>query len=612
MDKPKDNHSNKEEKNTRDEKDYVQYRRASNRVKAEVRKAVRDFEKRIATEVKTNPKGFFKYSRSKLKTNPSISDLEQRDGTMATDSAAKAEVLNKFFTSVFTQEDQERLPEFEKRPCSSELTHLHITSDDAKQFFGKLKTSKSPGPDGLHPRVLVELTDQLIEPLKTIFCRPLIEGQLPPDWRYGNITPIFKKGKRHIPGNYRPVSLTSIPCNMLERLVRNAIMEHMESNHLLNDVQHGFVPGRSCSTQLLTVLDDWTSALEDGDNLDALYMDFAKAFDTVPHQRLLVKLKGYGIGGAVLQWIDAFLSGRRQRVVVNGSKSTWAKVTSGIPQGSVLGPLLFVCFINDMPSVVKSPVHLFADDTTLYRRVTTLEDHKALQDDLTNLEDWSTKWNLCFNTNKCKVMHIGHSNPQHDYMMYRGGPPIMLDSITNEKDLGVHVDVKLTFEHHVEIVVNKANRMLGMIRRAYTFLDGPTLTKLYTSLIRPLLEYSNVAWTPVLKRDQLLLENVQRRATKLVPSLKNYSYEDRLRILNLPSLYYRRARGDMIETWKYLHGQYHVNQMPLQRDTNTTTRGHSMKLRKERCLKRERRNFFRHRVVNRWHMLTDNIVTYHP
>ena len=151
--------------------------------------------------------------------------------------------------------------------------------------------------------------------------------------------------------------------------------------------------------------------------------------------------------------------------------------------------LIFVCFINDMPSEVASPVHLFADDTKLYRRITTLEDHKALQDDLTNLEDWSTKWNLCFNSNKCKVMHIGHSNPQHEYVMYSGGPPIMLDTTTNEKDLGVHVDANLTFEHHVEDVVNKANRMLGMIRRAYTFLDGPTLTKLYTSLIRPLLEY---------------------------------------------------------------------------------------------------------------------------
>ena len=168
--------------------------------------------------------------------------------------------------------------------------------------------------------------------------------------------------------------------------------------------------------------------------------------------------------------------------------------------------------------------------------------------------------------------------------MCSGGPPIMIETTANEKDMGVHVDANLTFEHHVEIVVNKANRKLGMIRRAYTFLDWPTLTKLYTSLIRRLLEYSNVAWTPVLKRDQLLLKNVQRRATKLVPSLKNYSYEDRLRIFNLPCLYYRRARGDMIETWKYLHGQYHVNQMPLQRDTNTTTRGQSMKLRKERCL----------------------------
>ena len=178
----------------------------------------------------------------------------------------------------------------------------------------------------------------------------------------------------------------------------------MESNHLLNDVQHGFVPGRSCSTQLLTVLDEWASALEDGDNLDALYVDFAKAFDTVPHQRLLVKLKGYGIGGTVLQWIEAFLSGRLQRVVLNGSISIWAKVTSGIPQGSVLGPLLFICFIHDMPSVVASPVHLFVDNTKLYRRITTLEDHKALQDDITNLEDWSIKWNLRFNSNKCKVM----------------------------------------------------------------------------------------------------------------------------------------------------------------------------------------------------------------
>ena len=176
----------------------------------------------------------------------------------------------------------------------------------------------------------------------------------------------------------------------------------------------------------------------------------------------------------------------------------------------------------------------------------------------------------------------------------------MLETTTNfqnEKDLGVHVDSNLTFEHHVEIVVNKANRMLGMIRRAYTFLDGPTLTKLYTSLIRPLSEYSNVAWTPVRKRDQLLLENVQRRATKLVRSLRNYSYEQRLMILNLPRHYYRRARGDMTETWKYLHGQYHwyhANQTPLERDTNTTTIGHSMKLGKERCLKRQRRNFFPH------------------
>ena len=180
----------------------------------------------------------------------------------------------------------------------------------------------------------------------------------------------------------------------------------------------------------------------------------------------------------------------------------------------LLGPLLFVCFTNDLPSVFASP-----DDTKLYRRVTTLEDHKALQDDQADLEDWSTRWNLCFNSNKCKVMHIGHSNPQHEYYDVQWRPTNHARYYYERERLGLHVDANLTFDHHVEDVVNKSNRMFGMIRRAYTFLDGPTLTKLYTSLIRPLLEYSNVAWTPVFKRDQPLLENVQRRATKLVPSL---------------------------------------------------------------------------------------------
>ena len=186
-----------------------------------------------------------------------------------------------------------------------------------------LKTTKPPGPDGLHPCLLVELTDELVELFQKIFTKSLAEGTLPQHWKEGNITPIFKKGQKHLPGNYRrPVSLNSVACKMMEKLVRNEVMAHMTRNYLLSSLQHGFVHGRSCTTQLLEVLDKWTEALEQGDSMDAIYLDFAKAFDTVPHQRLLVTLAGYGIGGKVLQWIAAFLEGRRQRVLVNGSKSS--------------------------------------------------------------------------------------------------------------------------------------------------------------------------------------------------------------------------------------------------------------------------------------------------
>ena len=219
----------------------------------------------------------------------------------------------------------------------------------------------------------------------------------------------------------------------------------------------------------------------------------------------------------------------------------------------------------------------------------------------------STKWEIMIRTLRYV---LGSRNHHYDYTITSGEKDTTLAETTNERDLGVQIDCDLKFDQQVEMVANKANKMLGLIRKSFIYLDGPTMKKLYTSLVRPILEYGNVVWAPTLKRDQQMIENIQRQTTKLVPELKDLEYGDRLRVLKLQSLYFRRARGDMIETYKYLHRIYKVDRMPQELDNNTVTRGHNLKLKKERVTARQRRHYFRHRVVNRWNTLTEYVVSY--
>ena len=279
----------------------------------------------------------------------------------------------------------------------------------SKQAIKNMKKNKSPGPDGLHPRFIKEGADQLAEPFRILFENSFDNGQLPMDWKLANITAIFKKGKRCDPGNYRPVSLTSVVCKLMESLIRERIMEHMKSKQLFSKKQFGFLPGRSTVLQLIRVMDQWTKILEEGDAVDVTYCDFMKAFDKVPHRRLLEKVKSYNIGEKYLKWIDAFLRPRKQRVIVNGQKSEWKDVKSGVPQGSVLGPLLFVLYINDLPGVMKngSEVYMYADDTKVYRQIKNQNDVNQLQEDIECMKKWSEKWLLLFHPKKCKYMRIG-------------------------------------------------------------------------------------------------------------------------------------------------------------------------------------------------------------
>ena len=478
-----------------------------------------------------------------------------------------------------------------------------------------LNVNKSVGPDGIHPKFLKELSNELYRPLTMLFNNSLVCGELPKEWKQGKISAIYKKGSRKVAGNYRPVSLTSIVCKCLEICVRNHIVSHMTKNNLFSPQQFGFIRGRSTVLQLLNVMNLWTSALDRDETIDTIYLDFLKAFDTVPHRRLLGKIESFGITGHTLRWVQAFLTDRIQQVHVNGAHSEWANVTSGIPQGSVLGPILFVLYINDLPSNINSNVYMFADDTKIFNNIKSPEDQVILQKDLDILAKWSDKWLLRFHPNKCKVMHLGKPlDQQYVYTLNTNDIPYAIEYIVEEKDIGVVIDSKLEFENHIHQKISKASSIMEIIRRSFTTLNTTNFTSLYKALVRSNLEYASCIWFPYKQKHIEAIEKVQRRATKQLPGMKDLSYQERLKILKLPSLVYRRTRGDMIETYKLLHNTYdsEVSNIVKLHEDNTSreaTRGHSLKLHIERPRKNIRKESFPLRITKIWNELPDNVVT---
>ena len=376
----------------------------------------------------------------------------------------------------------------------------------------------------------------------------------------------------------------------------------MESNSLFSPCQHGFRKHRSCVTQLLEVMNDFTNYIDNKKNIDILYLDFSKAFDTVPHERLLNKLNAYGITNNVHKWIQSFLSDRKQRVRINKSYSDFSPITSGIPQGSILGPVLFIIFINDLPDNVSSNCKIFADDTKIYN---TTENSQAIQDDINSLMEWSDTWQLRFNAQKCNVLHIGKATIENEYFM--GDNNTKINSVKQEKDIGVTFDRKLNFDIHINSAVNKANQLIGLIKRSFEYLDRDMFLKLYKAIIRPHLEYANVIWHPIYKRQQSSLENAQRHATKILCSIKHMSYKERLVYLNLPSIKYRQLRNDLIQTFKVMHGIDNIDKSSIfSINEYDKTRNSTMKLYKLRSNSLVRSNYFANRVNNTWNKLQES------
>ena len=593
-------------------REYVRNRNIVSRVERDEKRA---YEKKLAKEIGLNRRGFFKYVNSKLTVRPDISALINENGDIVQDEKEMCNLCNKYFHSAFTRPTPgEELPEMDCL-CNENISDIIVTPELVRKRLENLNKFKSSGPDNIHPHVLKETASSVCIPLSIIFNESLETGETPEDWRNANVTPIFKKGCRNDPANYRPVSLTSQVCKVLESVVKEKIFEHLERNNLLSEEQHGFRKGRSCLSNLLTTLEDWTSMLEGGDCVDVAYLDFRKAFDLVSHKHLLLKLQKHGINGQVWNWVKSFLENRKQKVVIRGVESDSLDVLSGVPQGSVLGPILFLIFINDLPKCTNCPVCLFADDSKIYCRVPRENNknpklegaNEILQRDLHALENWANKWKMSFNVNKCKIMHLGYKNAEHQYVLN----DTILSKSTEERDLGVLIDNELKFSSHIKGIVAKANRMIGLIKISFENIDEDMFTNLYNTLIRPLIEYCVQAWSPYTQKDIIRLENVQRRATKLVSKLRNKEYEDRLKDLKLIKLEDRRIRGDMILTYRLLKGEEGIDYEKFFKLSRTpyNLRYHSMKLERTFEHLNVRRNFFSKRIIGKWNSLTEHEVS---
>jgi hypothetical protein len=542
-------------------------------IKKEVKTAHDNYVNNMIGDLKHDPKPFWKYISSQKSDQTGIPPLKTKQGTEAESDFEKAEALNTQFSSVFTNTKFDQVP---LQNSTTKMEDIKITPQGVLKILKGINPNKAMGPDEIHPKILKELASELSDILCHFFQQSLDKGVIPLEWKLANISPLFKKNDRSLPSNYRPVSLTCICCKLLEHIVCSNLMKYFEQNNILTDRQHAFRRNRSCESQLNTVIHDWASMLDNQKQVDIFILDFEKAFDTVPHELLKSKLHRYGVSKQSLNWISDFLDNRKQTVVVNGIKSHTADVVSGVPQGTVLGPILFLVHINDIINCVDSETRLFADDCVCYREIHSTEDCLKLQNDIDNLGKWARNWGMRFQPVKCNMMVLSNKKKNIEFNYTLEGTTLeVLDQI---KYLGVTISNDLNWAKHVNNVCVKANRTLGLLKRNLKQCSQDIKLQAYISLVRPVLEYASTVWDPHQLYLQDKLEKVQNRAARFITN--NYVYEpgSMTKILEktkLEPLKNRRKQAKVILFFKGLHAGTRIPLHDLRPPKRKTRNMHS-------------------------------------
>jgi len=492
---------------------------------------------------------------------PTLLDSE-RSATVKS-SSAKADCLNSFFYSCFnrsfpplTDLNQVLDPVYDSLCPSACPAEFLCSEESVLELMAGLDITKSTGSDGISPRMLKSTSLSTARTLCKLFNLTISTGIFPTAWKLGRITPIPKGTVNTLPSGYRPISVLPATSKLIECHVK-AVMEEFLAKHApISAKQWGFMSGRSTVSALIRVLDDWHRALDQGNEVCVVFFDVSKAFDTVPHLPLFQKLIEIGMDPYLIRWTRSYLTGRLQFVCVDGCDSHPLPVLSGVPQGSVLGPLLFICYINDVATAISSDsdVNMFADDIALYRIIKTPADYTHLQSDINSICSCMQRKLLQFNLAKCKLMFITRkrANSLPPPPLYLSGT--VLDRVCSYKYLGVTLTSDLSWSTHISNCCNKTRRLIGLLyRHFYQCTNPPSLLRLYRSFIRPHLEYASIAWNPHYKGEIDALESVQKYALRMCLKSWDSNYAELLAAANLPPLQKRRIQLSLCHLYKIVN-----------------------------------------------------------